>query len=339
MYACLPQNEFYIGEYALVAIRPSDIFLIKEWRNAQIDILRQAQPLTDSDQRHYFETIIYPSFAQVQPKQLLFSFLHRGNCIGYGGLVHISWQDRNAEISFLLETERNKDIALFRQEWAIYLQLLQKVAFDCLNFEKIYTYAYDIRPYLIETLEKMGFEQEARLRRHVFIKGQAVDVLIHALFKPIVKLRRATENDILTVFNWANDPLVRQMSFNSSLISMEEHSKWYKQFLSANDKYLLIAEVEQHGHWVACGQVRIDSTGEIGILIAPSCRGMKLSNPCLKAAINYIKQQNPPYQYIVAHIRLDNTASIKSFESAGFVKHGLSVMKNIDCYKYLYKLH
>lgn len=153
-----------------------------------MDILRQTTPLTDDDQKHYFETVIYPSFQQTQPKQILFSFLYQGNCIGYGGLVHIHWQDRNAEISFLLETSRNSNILLFQKEWAVYLELLQSIAFEQLKFEKIYTYAYDIRPYLIETLEKMGFVQEARLKRHVFINDKATDVLIHALFSEMGQL-------------------------------------------------------------------------------------------------------------------------------------------------------
>ncbi len=189
MYICLSQNTVQSGDYTLTAIRPCDIFLIKEWRNAQIDILRQSKSLSDDDQRRYFETQIYPSFTQAAPPQILFSFLLHGECIGYGGLVHIHWQDRNAEISFLLETSRNKNINLFQHEWAIYLQLLQRIAFEQLKFEKIYTYAYDLRPYLIETLEAEGFVQEARLKRHVFIHNQATDVLIHSLFNKIIAIQ------------------------------------------------------------------------------------------------------------------------------------------------------
>ena len=182
MYACLSENTVQQGDYTLTAIRPADIFLIKEWRNAQIDILRQQQALTDDDQRRYFDTVIFPTFGAAQPAQILFSFLYQSQCIGYGGLVHISWADRNAEISFLLETSRNNNIALFQREWAIYLDMLQQIAFGQLGFEKIYTYAYDIRPHLVETLEQKGFVQEARLKRHVFIQGKATDVLIHGVF-------------------------------------------------------------------------------------------------------------------------------------------------------------
>jgi hypothetical protein len=36
-------------------------------------------------------------------ESLLFSFLKNGECIGYGGLVHINWIDQNAEISFMID--------------------------------------------------------------------------------------------------------------------------------------------------------------------------------------------------------------------------------------------
>jgi hypothetical protein len=48
-------------------------------------------------------------FEQQQPSQLLFSFLENDKCIGYGGLVHINWIDSNAEISFIMNTQLEKD--------------------------------------------------------------------------------------------------------------------------------------------------------------------------------------------------------------------------------------
>ena len=36
----------------------------------------------------------------------------KNNCIGYGGLVHINWIDKNAEISFIMNTELEMDIFL-----------------------------------------------------------------------------------------------------------------------------------------------------------------------------------------------------------------------------------
>lgn len=53
----------------------------------------------------------------LEPSQVLVALERAGVLIGYGGLVHISWANRRAEVSFLLtpELEKNPDelIALF----------------------------------------------------------------------------------------------------------------------------------------------------------------------------------------------------------------------------------
>lgn len=180
-YRCLRQQIFSQAPYTLLPLRHHDQHLIRQWRNEQIDILRQSQPLSAAQQSHYYDTVVASLFDQAQPAQLLFAFLHHDELIGYGGLVHIAWADRNAEISFLLATERNHNHTLFAHEWRVYVQLLQQVAFDDLGLHKIYTYAYDIRPHLTNLLPQMGFVQEARLHQHVYIHQQWTDVLIHGL--------------------------------------------------------------------------------------------------------------------------------------------------------------
>ena len=101
-YKCLSQNIFSHEKYALVPIRDEDKYTIMQWRNEQIDILRQKQPLTKERQEQYFAITVANLFTQEKPEQLLFSFLENGVLIGYGGLVHIDWESKNAEIYFLM---------------------------------------------------------------------------------------------------------------------------------------------------------------------------------------------------------------------------------------------
>jgi RimJ/RimL family protein N-acetyltransferase len=51
-----------------------------------------------------------------------------------------------------------------------------------LKLNKLTTEAFDLRPYLIETLEKNGFVLEGRLRSHNLINGIYRDSLLHACF-------------------------------------------------------------------------------------------------------------------------------------------------------------
>ncbi|MCM8774729.1 MAG: GNAT family N-acetyltransferase, partial [Candidatus Omnitrophica bacterium] len=105
-YTVLKNNIFKSQEYSLVPLRKEDMLLIKKWRNDQIIILRQRKPLTDEDQINYYNQVVLPSFSQMKPNIILFSYLKKDECIGYGGLVHIDWDNRKAELSFLMNTER-----------------------------------------------------------------------------------------------------------------------------------------------------------------------------------------------------------------------------------------
>ena len=188
-YHALRLNDYRHGRYRLLPIRPADREAIRQWRNAQLDILRQAEPLSVEAQDRYFQEVVAPLFEAEQPGQLLFSLLLDEELIGYGGLVHIDWRAGRAEISFLLETGRNAHIPTFQTDFAAYLHLLRQVAFEDLTLQKINTEAYDVRPYLTAVLEAEGFAEEARLPRHVQVAGQLVDTVFHSCFRPTGSFR------------------------------------------------------------------------------------------------------------------------------------------------------
>ena len=183
-YRILRLNDYRHGHYRLLPIRQNDREAIRQWRNAQLDILRQSTPLTAEAQDCYFREVVSPLFEAEQPGQLLFSLLLDEVLIGYGGLVHIDWAAGRAEISFLLETDRNAHTPTFQADFTAYLHLLRQVAFEDLSLQKINTEAYDVRPHLTTVLEAEGFAEEARLPRHVRVAGQLVDTVFHSCFRP-----------------------------------------------------------------------------------------------------------------------------------------------------------
>lgn len=177
-YKVLNKNKIKIDNYLLTPLRFQDRYLIMNWRNEQMYHLRQGQYLTSEDQDHYFKEVISKILVQSRPDQILFSFLKNKICVGYGGLVHINWEDKNAEVSFLLDTKLENDFfAIF---WDKFLIMIQEVAFQDLQFHKIFTYAYDLRPNLYPILERSNFTLEARLIDHKLIDNKYIDVLIHS---------------------------------------------------------------------------------------------------------------------------------------------------------------
>ena len=179
-YRPLPQAEFRHENYRLVPIRYEDREPIRAWRNAQLEVLRQAEPLSAEQQDGYFQRVVLPLFEQEKPGQLLFSLLHHGELVAYGGLVHISWSDARAEVSFLVDPTRAADAATYRQDFRAHLRLLGQVAFEGLKFNRLFTETYDIRPAHVALLEEAGFRLEGRLRQHVQLTpGTFADSLMH----------------------------------------------------------------------------------------------------------------------------------------------------------------
>tara|TARA_B100000795_G_scaffold267605_1_gene252814 strand:+ start:932 stop:1462 length:531 start_codon:yes stop_codon:yes gene_type:complete len=164
--------------YKICPIRFDDRRDIMKWRNEQMYHLRQNKILLIEDQDFYFENVVLNLFEQKRPNQLLFSYLENNKCIGYGGLVHINWIDKNAEISFIMNTELES--FGFQKHWLNFISLLEKVAFDELKFHKIFTYAFDLRPQLYTALEKLDFLENVRLKEHCFIDNKYLDVVIHS---------------------------------------------------------------------------------------------------------------------------------------------------------------
>ena len=179
-YKSLKKQIFVNGEYSIVPIRYEDRFDIMQWRNEQMYHLRQNSLLTEEDQENYFRNVVASLFDQKKPDQILFSYLRNEKCIGYGGLVHINWNDKNAEISFIMNTQLENDE--FEKHWRIYLKLIEEVAFEELNLHKLHTYAFDLRPKIYLVLENAGFEKEAVLKEHCLYNQKFIDIIIHSKF-------------------------------------------------------------------------------------------------------------------------------------------------------------
>ncbi len=177
-YNCLTQNKFELGEYKIVPIRYEDRIEIMKWRNEQLYHLRQAEPLTEFSQDNYFKNVVTKLFIEEQPSQILFSYLKDDVCIGYGGLVHINWVDRNAEISFIMKTEL--ELVEFDLHWSNYLGLIESLGFGTLKLHKLFVYAFDLRPHLYSSLKKSNYFEDAILKEHCYFNGQFLDVIIHS---------------------------------------------------------------------------------------------------------------------------------------------------------------
>ncbi len=315
-YKCLTNTIFKSNGFHIEPLRDEDKFKILTIRNEQLYHLRQSKPLTKEVQENYFSTVVSELFQKEYPNQLLFSFFENETFIGYGGLVRINWIDKNAEISFVMSTDLEKDG--FAKYWSNYLNLIEKVAFDELNFHKIFTYAFDLRPHLYPILESCGYKQEARLKEHCLFGSKFLDVVYHSKINRRICFRKAEKGDMILYFDWTNDESVRENSYHPATISLENHQNWFYSKIKDETCFMLIFE-DHVG--TPIGQVRIEKQDEktalIGISNDAKHRGNGFASKMIeKASEKFLKEH--PQICINAFIKLENKASVKAFEKAGF---------------------
>lgn len=311
-YKCLSKQIYSLNDYQIVPIRDQDRYDIMQWRNKQIYHLRQSKLLDKESQDKYFDTVVTKLFEAEKPDQILFSYLENEVCIGYGGLVHINWIDKNAEISFVLNT--NLEIK-FVDHWCNFLSLIEQVAFENLQFHKIFTYAFDLRPLLYVALEKSNYINEAILKQHTYFNNEFINVVIHSkLRQHNFFLREAkTNQDALQLFDWVNDEEVRKNSLNTDQISIIDHLNWFQAKINSETTkiYLLTDKFDS-----AIGQIRVDKRNdyyEIDYSISNAFRGRGFGNKIVELLITQMGNVN-----LLAKVKKSNKPSIKVFINNGF---------------------
>ena len=311
-YNCLSQNEFFFEDYKIVPIRYEDRLVIMKWRNEQMYHLRQDKLLTEKSQDDYFNGTVARLFNQEKPNQILFSYLKNGKCIGYGGLVHINWIDKNAEISFVLNT--NLESNEFSFHWSNYLGLLEQVAFKELFLHKIFTYAFDLRPHLYPVLEHEKYKNTAILKEHCFSEDTFIDVYIHEK-KNIFSLNKVKQEDAKLLFKWVNDAEVRNNALNTDLIEWEDHFNWFTNKLSDSESKIFIFKNEN----TEIGQIRIDKVDKDRWVIDYSIDNNQRGKGYGFLMINALTRRYENLKFL-AIVKNENIASKRVFEKLGFTK-------------------
>ena len=315
-YICLQQQEQHLGDYSIVPLRYEDRFSIMKWRNEQIYHLRQARPLTENDQQRYFDNVVSKLYDNPKPDQILFSYLEKGVCIGYGGLVHINWIDRNGEISFIMDTQLETDH--FAEHWSNYLTMLKAVAFDDLGLHKIYTYAFDLRPHLYTMLEANGYKREATLKEHCLFNGEYKDVVLHSLWNDrfeVINYVDCTREQNFDILALRNRDDVRSWMVNPEVIPEENHFKFVES-LKGNPSRLYYA-IYKNG--VLMGTYNLTNEGdgvwERGIIATPTTQGTGQTEKWERQIINSLPIE---IKAVSAKVKQDNLRSIKYHEKLGY---------------------
>tara|TARA_Y100000817_G_scaffold226776_1_gene179593 strand:- start:639 stop:1217 length:579 start_codon:yes stop_codon:yes gene_type:complete len=178
-YKFLKNRKYSLRNYSIVPLRNDDIVKIKTWRNEQINILRQKDLLSNSQQKEYYHSLIENSFYIIKPSEILFSFLLNDECIGYGGLVHIDWVKKIGEISFINDTTRASNDELYRSDFKNFISLLFGITFSELKFSKVTTETYGIRTNTLRLLDELGFKLNHVIENNIQINNKKYNSFFH----------------------------------------------------------------------------------------------------------------------------------------------------------------
>jgi len=164
---------------------------LKEWRNAQMKILRQCIPLTDFHQEKWYAHL------KGEKDQVLFSLMAgepaKLKFIGYCGITNIDFKNRRGEISFLVDPKRIINKKIYKEDFRAVLYMLCEYGFEELNLNKIFTETFDFRKDHIKILEEFGFRREGKLREQYFGNGKYFNSFIHSILLSEWKLIKKYE--------------------------------------------------------------------------------------------------------------------------------------------------
>jgi|APSaa5957512535_1039671.scaffolds.fasta_scaffold00497_19 UDP-2,4-diacetamido-2,4,6-trideoxy-beta-L-altropyranose hydrolase len=130
-----------------------------------------------------------------------------------------------------------------------------------------------------------------------------------------VELREVTLDDSKMILKWQQMPEIRQYAKNPSIPTEEEHMRWMQEKIKENFSYFWIIMHDKE----PSGILRLDNYGEkdylISIFVTPQKFGLGIG----KGAISVVQYLFEGIANLSATILPENTASLKLFESSGFI--------------------
>ena len=143
-------------------------------------------------------------------------------------------------------------------------------------------------------------------------------------------LRPATIDDTELLFKWVNEPMVRQNSFSTAAITIEEHRAWYRNALAGDNVKIFVLMKDEK----PIGQIRLtyrDQVWEIDYSVDANYRGNGYGNKLLEL----VEQELYDETELVGEVKSGNVASQKVFERQGYRRTARS---EDDYYTYVKKV-
>ncbi len=152
------------------------------------------------------------------------------------------------------------------------------------------------------------------------VDGEGALRVTQAIQTGNIHLRKAEQNDCELLWDWANDPKVRQASFYSRPILWKEHKQWFTTKIKEIGSYIFIAENESG---IPIGQIRFEiskSIANISYSVQKKYRGLGFGETILRVGIIKLVELINQSISFQGHVKPENIVSQKIFKKVGFSK-------------------
>ena len=130
-------------------------------------------------------------------------------------------------------------------------------------------------------------------------------------------IRPVKKEDYETILEWRNDYDVRINSLTQHIISIDEHTEYWNDFLKNETNFAFIAIYDHNDIGVLKLKNMEKAIYEIDIFLSKNYRNRGLGSQILKIAKKVALKKG--IIKLVAKIKYDNEASKKVFETVGFL--------------------
>lgn len=155
--------------------------------------------------------------------------------------------------------------------------------------------------------------------------GKGVNRVLMHMTDQEFKLRRVCEEDCRLIWEWANDPEVRAVSFKSESIPWEQHVQWFNSKLNDTRCFFFIV---MNNEELPIGQIRYEIEEDqaiISISLGREFRGKGYGSTVIRVASQkFFNVSN--VDVIHSYVRQGNEDSARAFVKAGFKETGKTVV-------------
>ncbi|WP_051822389.1 UDP-2,4-diacetamido-2,4,6-trideoxy-beta-L-altropyranose hydrolase [Desulfonatronum thiodismutans] len=251
------------------------------------------------------------TYLHIQPEGFTELMLRADICIGAGGST--TWERLCLGLPSLVITVAENQVAFT-------VELDRDGLVSWIGRKKDIS-ASDIRKAFVHEIEKLKI-QALFSNAPAPVDGLGALRVAEKIFpsgKEELSLRKTCREDMDLFYCWANDPFVRENSFQKNPISWHEHVAWFNNKLESGLANILVMQTRSG---LPVGQIRFDRDQEvlnISYSLDPIARGRGWGGQLIELGSNAVRS-TAQGKFIQGKVKTSNPASMQIFRKHGYTE-------------------